>query len=51
MNVEEFLHPAQPASAIAALYHERPLEFQGQEVRYSEPGFMLWLDKTLAKHS
>ena len=45
MNVEEFLHPAEPASAIAALCRERPEAFQGQEVRYSEPGFMRWLDK------
>jgi len=51
MNVEEFLHPAQPAGAIAALYRERPLIFQGQEVHYSEPDFMLWLDKTLANQS
>ena len=48
MNVEEFLHPAKPASAIAVLCRERPEEFQGQEVRYSEPDFMRWLDKAQA---
>jgi len=50
MNVDEFLHPAEPASAIAALCRDRPAEFQGLEVRYSEPGFMRWLDKTQANY-
>lgn len=45
LNIEEFLHPAEPASAIAALCRVRPVEFQGQEVRYSEPDFMHWLEK------
>jgi len=49
MNVEEFLHPAEPASAIAALCSERPEGFHGQEVCYSEPGFMHWLEKTQAR--
>jgi NAD(P)-dependent dehydrogenase (short-subunit alcohol dehydrogenase family) len=50
MSVDEFLHPAEPASAISALCRDRPAEFQGLEVRYSEPGFMRWLDKAQASY-
>ncbi len=50
MNVEDFLHPEEPASAIAALCSERPEVFQGQEVRYTEPAFMRWLEKARGNH-
>ena len=43
LKVEDFLHPAEPARAIAALCRRRPIEFQGSEVCYTEPGFMNWL--------
>jgi NAD(P)-dependent dehydrogenase (short-subunit alcohol dehydrogenase family) len=43
LDVESFLHPAQPASAIVALCLRRPVEFQGTEVRYTEPGFIQWM--------
>ena len=48
MNIEDFLHPAQPASAIAALCRRRPELYQGAEIRYGEPEFMHWLDGTSA---
>ena len=44
MDIGDFLHPAEPAGAIAALCRRRPQAFQGTEVRYGEPDFMRWLD-------
>ena len=48
MNTGEFLHPADPARAIATLCRRRPELFQGSEVRYGEPEFMRWLDNNPA---
>ena len=46
-NVDEFLHPSEPAAVIAQLCIRRPVEFHGEEIRYGDAALMEWIGDSL----
>jgi len=46
-NVDEFLHPSEPAGAIAELCTRRPADFHGEEIRCGDTSFMEWMGDNL----
>ena len=46
-NVDEFIHPAEPAAVIAQLCIRRPVEFHGEEIRYGDQSLMEWMGDNL----